>query len=107
MAKEVSEINWDDIMNKFSTYDGIITNFCKENNIKPYQLFYQRKKLQRETKPTFHAIELNAKESNESPITNDYASKAKDIRIELGKANIYIPANEIALLSDIIKVLAK
>ncbi len=33
-------------------------------------------------------------------------SITKDIRIEIGKANIYIPANEIAVISDIIKELA-
>ena len=58
MTKEVSEINCEEIMNKFSTYDGIGTNFCKENNIKPYQLFYQRKKLQREAKPIFTKCDI-------------------------------------------------
>lgn len=29
----------------------------------------------------------------------------KDIRIEIGKANIYIPVNEIALLSIVLKEL--
>ena len=107
MAKEVSEINWTDIMNKFSTYDGVINHFCEENNIKPYQLFYQRKKLEKETKPTFDAIELNKKESIKPTITNTHVPGAKDVRIEIGKANVYVPANEIALLTDIIRVLAK
>ena len=107
MAKEISEINWTHVMNKFSTYDGVINHFCKENNIKPYQLFYQRKKLEKETKPTFHAIALNKKESIKPTITNIHVPGAKDIRIEIGKANVYVPANEIALLTDIIQILAK
>jgi len=107
MAKEISEINWTHVMNKFSTYDGVINHFCKENNIKPYQLFYQRKKLEKETKPTFHAIQLTNKESIKPTITSTHVLGAKDIRIEIGKANVYVPANEIALLTDIIRILAK
>ncbi|SFD26504.1 hypothetical protein SAMN05421842_12815 [Clostridium uliginosum] len=29
MTKEVSEINLEEIMLKFSTYHGLITHFCK------------------------------------------------------------------------------
>ena len=67
-------------MNKFSSYKGSINEFCKENNVKQHQLYHRRRKL---------------------------VSITKDIRIEIGKANIYIPTNEIAALSDIIKDLAR
>ncbi len=34
MLKENSKIDWEEIMNKFSSYKGSINEFCKENNIK-------------------------------------------------------------------------
>ena len=48
MANEVSEINWEEIIEKFSSFEGTITNFCKENNINQHQLYYRRKKLAKE-----------------------------------------------------------
>ncbi|MGL5084617.1 MAG: IS66 family insertion sequence element accessory protein TnpA [Clostridium sp.] len=108
MPKENSKIDWDQIMNKFSSYNGSINEFCKDNNVKQHQLYHRRKKLASKTTPAFHAIVLNkdadevTDKSNSSKVT-----VVKDIRIEIGKANIYIPANEIAALSDIIKELAK
>lgn len=107
MTNEVSEINWEEIMVKFSSLEGTIANFCKENKLNQHQLYYQRKKLEKENKPTFHAIDLNKEETINPTNTDNLIIAAKDIKIEIGKANIYIPANEIALLSDIIKELAK
>lgn len=34
MGKEVSEPNWEEIMAKFSSYDGVIAEFCRANNIR-------------------------------------------------------------------------
>ena len=106
MTKEVSEINWDSIMRKFSSYEGTIADFCKENKVSQHQLYYRRKKLEKENKPTFHAIKID-KEQSKTPITKDKIKVNEDIRIEIGKAKIYIPSNEIALLSDIIKEITK
>lgn len=106
MTKENSEINWDKIMNKFSSYEGTIVDFCKENKVSQHQLYYRRKRLEKEDKPTFYAIALNNEETNTSTI-KDNIKVLKDIRIEIGKANIYIPVNEIALLSNIVKELSK
>lgn len=108
MPKEKSKIDWEEIINKFSSYKGSINKFCEENNIKHHQLYHRRKKLSQKTNPAFHAIALNKDELvfNEQPISPE-VNIAKDIKIEIGKTNIYIPANEIALISNIIKELAK
>lgn len=50
MEKETNEINWEVIMQKFSSYEGVLTDFCRENKIKPHQLYYRRKKLKAENK---------------------------------------------------------
>jgi predicted adenine nucleotide alpha hydrolase (AANH) superfamily ATPase len=45
MQSEKKDINWIEIMEKFSTHKGKIVDFCRENNIRPQQLYRQRKKL--------------------------------------------------------------
>jgi hypothetical protein len=102
MSKETSELNWTEIMIKFAAYKGPIMDFCKENNIKHYQLYHQRKKLKKAATQTFHAIELKKDEAvkNEIIIT-------KDIRIEIGNVNIFIPANDKDSVLNIIKELAR
>ncbi|WP_253197827.1 IS66 family insertion sequence element accessory protein TnpA [Clostridium gasigenes] len=107
MPKENSKIDWEEIMNKFSLYKGSINEFCKENNIKQHQLYHRRKKLVGNANPAFHAIALDKEADAVTAKSNSSeVSITKDIRIEIGKVNIYIPANEIAMISDIIKELA-
>ena len=102
MVNEASELNWTEIMNKFAAYKGPIIDFCKENNIKYYQLYHQRKKLEKAAKQTFHAIELKKDTTVEIETTI-----SKDIRIEIGNVNIYIPSNDKASILNIVKELAK
>jgi hypothetical protein len=89
-----------------SSYEGTITSFCKESNISKSQFYYYKNKFEQSSKPTFHAIVINNEESNPQTVKNTVTGY-KDIRIESSKANIYIPANEIALLSTILKELTK
>lgn len=76
--------------------------YCRKNNLSKSQFYYHKRRFDQPTEATFHAIsfEKDLTINNESTVSND-------IRIEIGKANIFIPANEIALLSNIIKELAK
>ena len=104
MAKKVNDVTWKVFLDKFSSYEGTVTHFCKENNISKSQFYYHKKRFKESNKQTFHAIALNKEES--SAKTNN-TLVSNDIKIEIGKANIYIPANEIALLSDVIRELAK
>ena len=58
MVNEASELNWTEILNKFATYKGSIIDFCKENNIKHYQLYHQRKKLEKATNQISYFVSL-------------------------------------------------
>lgn len=107
MSKEISEINWDDVLNKFTSYEGTIVNFCKEHGVSQHQLYYRRKKWQKETKTVFCEFKLDDDCLEKAVIVNENKIYSNDIKIEIGKANIYIPANEIATLSIVIKELFK
>ena len=102
MSKKISKEAWKEFIDAFSSYEGTVTKFCKENNISKSQFYYHKKRFEEPKEPTFHAISFD----EEKATLNEIAS-SKDIRIEVGRANIFIPANEIAILSDIIKELAR
>lgn len=53
----------------------------------------------------FHPVSFNEEYSNISSIV--IASLSGEIRIEIGKVKIFIQANEIAILSSLVKELAK
>ena len=103
MVKVISDINWDEIMSKFSTNKASIIEFCKENKIKPHQLYHHRKKVKKESPPTFYAIPITKEET----ALNEPVTGSSDIRVEIGKVNIYIPSTDKAALLSIIKELAK
>ena len=97
---EVKKIDWKIMVDKISSYQGTIRDFCKENNIPEKQFYYHRRKLADKNKAVFHKIPLKSKDN--SIVKNN----TKDIKIEVGKATIYIPANEIAVLTAIIRDLS-
>jgi len=106
MAKKFNDVTWNGILEKFSSYKGTVTSFCKESNVSKSQFYYYKNKFEKSIKPTFHAIVINNEESNLKKINNS-VKEYNEIRIAIGKANIYIPANEIAVLSTILKELTK
>ena len=97
---EDKTIDWKAMIDKLSSYSGTIKDFCKENNIPEKQFYYHRRKLADKDKAVFHKIPLK---SEDSLIVKN---TIKDIKIEVGKAAIYIPANEIAVLTAIIRDLS-
>ena len=100
MNKEVNTINWTEIMDKFAKHKGSIVDFCKENNIKHYQLYNQRKKL--EKTQTFHVIDVpNVK------ISENTKAVDQSIEIEIGNVKIFIPAEDKNTLLSLIRELAK
>lgn len=108
MISEASDVNWEDILYKFSSYDGTIKDFCKENNIIPHQLYYRRKRAKSNTAPVFHAVSFKEKNTDrdideEASISNPYSGSV--IKIEIGKAKMYIQSNDKASLSNILKVI--
>ena len=97
---EDKTIDWKAMIDKLSSYSGTIKDFCKENNIPEKQFYYHRRKLADKDKAVFHKITLK---SEDSLIVKN---TIKDIKIEVGKSTIYIPANEIAVLTAIIRDLS-
>ncbi|MCY6483802.1 hypothetical protein OW763_05495 [Clostridium aestuarii] len=59
MQNEKKDINWNEIMEKFSTHKGKIVDFCRDHNIKPQQLYRQRKKSEKTSTQTFHTIDMS------------------------------------------------
>lgn len=100
MENTLERESWKKILEKYSSYEGTLSNFCSENNITKHQLYYYKKKLEKPNKPTFHAIALKPVKA-----TDNAEKTYKDIRIEIGKANIFIPGSEAELLKTILKEL--
>ena len=95
---EDKTVDWKAMIDKLELYSGTIKDFCKENNIAEKKFYYHRRKLSDTNKVVFHEIPLKS-ESNPT-VSN---SNTSDIKIEIGKATIYIPANEIAALTAIVR----
>ena len=101
-----TQINWSDTLSKFSSYEGTIAGFCMENNIKPHQLYYQRRKVTRDNQPVFHGIKVNKKDISYPHVPPSEACLEADvpIKIELGKATIYIPSNDKLALENVLQI---
>lgn len=56
MTSEALAVDWKDILDKFSTHEGTIKSFCKENNISVPQLYYRRRRLKNNNNTVFHDI---------------------------------------------------
>jgi hypothetical protein len=104
MANMIDKEAWREFIDKFSSYEGTVTKYCLENNLSKSQFYYHKRRFDQPAEAIFQAISF---EKEKYLTINNESAASNDIRIELGKANIFIPANEIALLSNIIKELAK
>lgn len=98
------KINWEEVVAEFSSYEGTLKDFCAANNISKSQLYYYRKKFELKDNLQFHAISM--KEEKAQTTVTILPAKQTDVRIEIGAAKIYIPANEIATLISLVKELA-
>lgn len=98
------KINWEEVVAEFSSYEGTLKDFCAANNISKNQLYYYRKKFKVKDNIQFHAISM--KEEKSQTTLTILPKNQLDVRIEIGEAKIYIPANEIATLTSIIKELS-
>lgn len=106
MKSEALDIDWEDILDKFSSHEGTIKAFCEENDISIHQLYYQRKKLENNNAPVFHAVSFKDNEAEEAANQENTPSNhppASTIKIEIGKAKIYIPSNDKVSLSNVFK----
>ena len=98
------KINWEEVVASFSSYEGMLKDFCAANNISKSQLYYYRKKFELKDNLQFHAISM--KEEKAQTTVTILPAKQTDVRIEIGAAKIYIPANEIATFTSIAKEMA-
>lgn len=105
MASDI-EVNWVDILNKFSSYQGTIVKFCDENGINPHQLYYQRKKASNTNPPLFHGIKVNKKDPLVSQTVQGRSDSKENtqIKVEIGKAKIYIPSHDMLALENILQI---
>ncbi|MBU3203964.1 IS66 family insertion sequence element accessory protein TnpA [Clostridium algidicarnis] len=90
MANELIDIDWDEVMNKFSSYEGSVVNFCKENHIKRYQFYNQRRRLKKKDNEVLYAIPVKKKKVSERICIKNLAKVSKDIRIEVDNVTVYI-----------------
>lgn len=99
---------WKNILEKFSRHEGTIISFCKEHDVNVHRLYNQRMKLKNKNKTKFHAIDLNNISDNENklPCVNNTTPSA-EIRIEIGKAKIYIYNYDKIALSNLLKEITK
>lgn len=106
MEMNCNEETWKELLEKFSFYQGTVTDYCKENNISKSQFYYYRKKFNKEIKTTFHAVKINPEISQLQKEKNNDGEN-NSIKIELGRASIYIPSENASLLSVVFKELLK
>ena len=106
MSSEATDINWEEVLNKLSSYKGTIRSFCKENNLSPHQLYYRRKRARKNDNPTFHAVSMKDK-AVDTPIPSMPSKDLlpKTIEIEIGKAKISIPSYDQVTLTNIVKAI--
>jgi hypothetical protein len=107
MTSEALAIDWDHILDEFSSYDGTIKSFCEKHNISHHQLYYRRKRLENNN-TVFHGINFNEKENikeTNNQINSTDSFKSSNIKIEVGKAKIHIPNNDKVALSNILEVI--
>ena len=103
MAKRIDKETYREFIDKFSSYEGSVTQYCIENNLSKSQFYYHKRRFETPEDISFHNISLKEESLN---IINEN-NTINNIKIEIGKANIFIPVNEIAILSEIIKEIAK
>ncbi|WP_099192366.1 IS66 family insertion sequence element accessory protein TnpA [Tepidibacter mesophilus] len=104
MAKETTKINWQNIISLYNSYESKMADFCQKHGITRNQLYYHKKRQNRNDSISFLPIKLNSKDSLD--LSNKKAStNTSIIKISIGKADIHIPACEKVLLIDILKEL--
>lgn len=98
-------LNWDEILDKYSAYKGRTVDFCKEIGITTQALYRRRKQMQKNNSPTFHAIPLNSIDN--SNLEETKKSRSSEVKIEIVKFSISLPFENINSVITTIKDLVK
>ena len=106
MHKKLDNNTWKEYLDKFNSLEKIITvkDFCAEHNLNKTQFYYHKKRVEKALKSKetiFQAIPLKSKVDTikEEKLT------FKEVKINIGNANIIIPSSEATLITSIIKEL--
>lgn len=96
---------WNDILEKFSRHKGTIRSFCYKHGVDIHRLYHRRKKLKNNIKPTFQAINIANRSAEVEKVSNvvNAPTPSAEIRIEIGKAKIYIANTDKISLSNVLK----
>ncbi len=96
---------WKCILEKFSRHKGTIASFCKEHDVNIHRLYNRRMRSKNKNKSTFHAIDLNniSDKENKLSCVHDNQTPSTKIRIDIGKAKIYIDSSDQITLANILK----
>ena len=100
-----SKAFWQEIIEKYSSYQGSVTKFCQEQGISKSQFYYHKRLLNNDNnKFVFQAIKLNKKEiTSETSIVKP----STNIKIKVGKASISIPISETNLIKVVVEEILK
>lgn len=100
---------WKDILDKFSKHKGTITSFCKKHEVNQHRFYHQRTKLKDTNNSKFHTINLapDLKNDFNSENTKEDINRSNEIRIEIGKAKIFIANKDTLSLSNVLKEISK
>lgn len=101
-----TQVNWLDILRKFSSYEGTIAEFCTEHSIKIHQFYYHRRKAKKNELPVLHGIKVSEKDFTPPGGSGKRfcLEESAPIQIEIGKAKIYIPSNDREALENILQI---
>ena len=64
MSRKLSNEKWNEFISLFSSYEGTVSSFCKENNISKSQFYYHKRRFEvatNENIPVFQSIHLMKK----------------------------------------------
>ncbi len=94
-------------LNKFNSIKDTITvkDFCVENTLNKSQFYYHKKRLEKveleKSQPIFHEISIETKDD----YLEENIATLKEVKINIGNANITIPVSETTLIATIIREL--
>ena len=107
MYKKLDNNGWLEYLEEFNSIKDTISlkDFCIKHNINKSQFYYHRKKTEKvepkKSEPVLHAISIDTKED----ILEGKIANIREIKINIGNANITIPVSETTLITTIIKEL--
>lgn len=107
MYRKLDSDAWKEYLSKFNSIKDTITvkDFCVENNLNKSQFYYHKKRLEKveleKSQPIFHEISLETKDD----YLEENIATLKEVKINIGNANITIPVSETTLIATIIREL--